>query len=136
MPEGLYSVEASLPGFLHVKYYPVRTVPMAKQTLSFSLPFAEITEGGLGGESTLTGTLLAAGLPVESAEVCIIGVAGGPRTCTVTNELGEYALWGPAGVYLTEIHTREGRAYKSKVDMSAPGFYRNRLTLEASGNKQ
>jgi Carboxypeptidase regulatory-like domain len=135
IPEGLYSVEASLTGFLHVKYYPVRTVALAKQTLSFLLPFAEVTEGGLGQESTLVGTLLKGGVPVGSAEVCMIGVTAAPRTCTVTDELGEYALLGPAGVYITEIRTRDGQLYKSKVDLSSPGVYRNRLSLDASADK-
>jgi hypothetical protein len=130
IPEGLYAIEASLTGFLHVRYYPVRVVPTVKQTLSFWLPFGEITEGGLGEESTLSGTLLKGGTPVEGAEVCMATAIGSQRTCTVTNDLGEYRLLGPAGIYRTEIRTKDGKVYKSKVDMSAPGTYRNRLSLD------
>ena len=135
VPEGLYSVEASLAGFLHVKYYPVRAVPFAKQALSFWLPFAEIEEGGLGDESTLSGTLLRGIAPVQAAEVCLVAATGTPRTCTLTNDLGEYALLVPAGVYLTEIHTKDGRVYKSQIDMSAPGIYRNRLSLDGKSDR-
>jgi Carboxypeptidase regulatory-like domain len=135
IPEGLYSVEASLTGFLHVKYYPVRAVPLAKQTLSFWLLFGEISEGGLGDDSTLSGTLLKGGVPVEAAKICITANTGVPKTCTVTNEIGEYALQGPPGVYATEIHTKDGKVYRSQIDMSTPGIYRNRLSLD-SGTKE
>lgn len=136
IPEGPYSIEASLAGFLHVRYYPVRAVSSSKQKLLFSLPFAEISEGGVGDESTLSGTLLKGGSPVELAEVCMVGAAGAPKTCTVTNELGEYALVGPAGVYRTEVRTRDGKLHKSKVDISTPGIYRNSLSLDNNTDKR
>jgi hypothetical protein len=135
IPEGLYSIEAGLEGFLHVRYYPLRVTSSQTQKLTFWLPFAEINEGGFTEESILSGTLLASGSAVESAEVCIEGAAGSPRTCTVTNDLGEYALVVPAGVYQTQIRTRGGKVYKSKVDISVPGTYRNRLSLGANGDR-
>jgi hypothetical protein len=131
VPEGLYSVEASLTGFLHVKYYPVRATAEAKQNLIFWLPLGEIREGPFGGDSTLSGTMLSRGAPIESADVCVIGPGGAPRTCTVTNDLGEYALVVPPGAYETEIRTRDGHVYRSRVDISTPGVYRNRLSLSA-----
>jgi hypothetical protein len=136
IPEGLYSIEASLAGFLHVKYFPVRVTSSATERLSFWLPFGEITEGGIGQESTLSGTLLDGNSPVESAEVCLIGTGGAPRTCTVTNDLGEYALVVPSGAYQAETRTRDGKVYKSTINASVPGIYRNRLTLATGGGKQ
>ncbi|HWB85862.1 MAG TPA: carboxypeptidase-like regulatory domain-containing protein [Bryobacteraceae bacterium] len=136
LPEGLYSVEASLVGFLHVRYYPVRLIAAEKVALSFSLPFGDLTEGGFSEESTLSGTLLKGGSPVESAQVCITETSGGSRTCTVTNDLGEYALIGPAGTYTTEIRTRDGKIYKSKIDMSVQDIYRNRLSVDANAQKR
>jgi hypothetical protein len=130
IPEGLYAVETHLMGFLHVRYYPVRVVALARQKLSFSLPFAEITEGGLGDESTLTGTLLKAGAAVVSAEVCMIKLPGDAKTCTATNDVGEYVLLGPAGTYQTEVRTIDGAIYGSRINMSVPGIYRNQLTLD------
>jgi hypothetical protein len=117
IPEGLYSVEASLTGFLHVKYFPVRVTPSAKERLSFWLPFAEVTEGGIGQESTLSGTLLNNGSPLESAEVCMIRTVGASRTCTVTNDLGEYALvcTKPRFVRGMEKHTSPGSTYRLLV---------------------
>jgi Carboxypeptidase regulatory-like domain len=136
VPEGLYSVDASLPGFLHVKYYPVRVDPVAKEMLTFMLPFGEIAEGPWVNESTLSGTLLKGGVPLQAAQICMVGLSGAPKTCTATNDLGEYALMGPAEVYNTEIRTRDGEVYKSKVDLSSPGIYRNRLSVDATSKRQ
>lgn len=130
IPAGLYSVETSLKGFLHVRYYPVRVTPSVKQRLTYWLPFAEISEGGIAEDSTLSGTLIKEGGPVQAAEVCI--VVGADRNCTVTNDLGEYALVGAPAVYVAEIRTRDGKLYKSKIDMSTPGIYRNRLSVNDS----
>jgi hypothetical protein len=132
LPEGLYSVEAHLPGFLHVRYYPVRVTPLAKQYLSFSLPFAEIREGGVVDESTLAGTLSSDGIAVDSATVCMTSASTSLKTCTTTNDLGEYVLLGPADNYDVEIRTRGGAVCKSRVDMSVAGIYRNRLSMDPS----
>lgn len=128
--EGLYSVEAFLDGFLHVRYYPVRVTASTKQTLSFWLPFGEITEGGLSRESTVSGTLRKGGSPVQSAEVCITGSSGAPKSCTSTNDLGEYALVVPAGVYRASIRLKDGKIHQSLLDLSVPGVYRDRLSFE------
>ena len=134
VPAGLYAIDASLTGFLHVKYYPVLLTPAASQKLSFWLPFSEITEGGLGQESIISGTLLNRGSPADSAEICIVGTTGAPKTCTTTNDLGEYALAVPAGVHQIEIRIDKRNIYKSKLDVSTPGIYRDRLSLD--GNKE
>ncbi len=129
IPEGLYEVEAGLAGFLFVRYRPVRVTPEAAIALSFSLPFAEITEGGFTRDSLLSGTLLERGEPVRRAEICAVGKGDARRLCTRTNDLGEYALVVPAGSYGTTITTGDGRVYRSNMDLSVPGIFRNRLSL-------
>jgi hypothetical protein len=134
VPEGLYSVDASLAGFLHVKYYPVRVAASSPVNLSFYLPFSEIEEGGVGQEATISGTLLdERGSPVKSAEVCAIGDNAFARSCTVTNDLGEYALVLNVGVYRAEVRTREGRVFRSNIDVSSPGIYRDRVSVDGRG---
>jgi len=54
----------------------------------------------------------------------------------VTNDLGEYALVVPSGAYQAETRTRDGKVYKSTINASVPGIYRNRLTLATGGGKQ
>jgi hypothetical protein len=136
VPEGLYSVEASLTGFLHVKYFPVRITASETAKLSFWLPFGEIEEGGIGQESTVSGTLLSRGLPAEAAEICLLRVDTAAKSCTITNDLGEYALVVPPGAYDTEVRTKGGAVYKSRIDVSTPGIYRNRLSLETAGGRR
>src|SRR5262245_51077628 len=51
VPEGLYSVEVGMAGFLNVRYHPVRIGPAAASSLKFQLPFGEITEGPLAQEA-------------------------------------------------------------------------------------
>jgi hypothetical protein len=73
LPDGLYSVEAGLTGFLNVRYYPVRIKYPAVEQLQFRLPFGEITEGLLSQDATVAGTLKADGdTPVQGANICIL----------------------------------------------------------------
>jgi hypothetical protein len=132
LPEGLYSVEVALTGFLNVRYYPVRLAPVATHELRFQLPFGEITEGSLAQESTLSGTLKQDGAPIQSAKICIFASEGenaAPVTCSVTNDLGEYAIIVPVGIYTVELRLPQGTVQRSKIDLSNPGFHRNSITV-------
>jgi hypothetical protein len=132
LPEGLYSVEVGLPGFLNVRYYPVRIAPVATHELRFQLPFGEITEGGLAQEATLSGTLKQDDVPVQSAKICIFengSESAVPVACDVTNDLGEYAIVVPTGFYTVELRLPHGAIQRSKVDLSVSGFHRNLLTV-------
>jgi hypothetical protein len=130
LPEGLYSVESGLTGFLNVRYYPVRVTYPATHELQFRLPFGEITEGGLSQEATVTGTLKQGDTPVQSASICIFGLQEDtPITCTVTNDLGEYALSLPPKTYRVEVRISGGEIQRSKIDVSTAGSYRNLITV-------
>ncbi len=132
LSEGLYSVEVGLIGFLNVRYYPVRIAPVVMHELRFQLPFSEITEGSLAQEATLSGTLKENGIPVQSAKICIFenGREGAlPTACGVTDDLGEYAIVVPTGVYTIELRLPRGSIQRSKVDLSVPGFHRNSLNV-------
>jgi len=122
LPEGSYSVEVGLQGFMNVRYYPVRPAFPIKTKLSFRLPFAEITEGGLASESTISGTCRVGNKPAANALVCLVKAGSNPR-CTTANHLGEYLLSVPPAVYELEVATAEKRKFKSKVDLSTPGSY-------------
>lgn len=128
LPTGQYAVEAGLGGFLHVRYYPVRVPAAGKIKLRFSLPFGEITEGSLAPEAILNGTLRRAGRIVPGAKMCFYrGDSPGspPVTCVTTDDLGEYALVLPVGIYNIDIYAGASRVKQSQVEMSKPGIYRN-----------
>lgn len=129
IPEGLYAVETSLAGFLNIRYYPVHVTYPSKTVLYFSLPIAEVNEGGVGQESTISGTLNQDSVPLADAKICILGDGDSQIACNTTNDLGEYALLVVPGVYGVEVCTRRGKQYKSTIDVSTPGIYRDKLEI-------
>lgn len=132
LPEGLYSVEAGSPGTGHLKvrYYPVRLVYPNDVDLSFELPIGEITEGLGISESTLSGTLTNENKPAEDIRICLFhDRQRAAASCTVTNDLGQYALIVAPGKYRVEVTERGGRSETTEIDLSDPGYYRNRVSL-------
>jgi hypothetical protein len=126
LPEGVYSVEAVLTGFMNVRYYPVRVVYPDTTELSFRLPFSEITEGGFTREVVLSGTLRFQGKPLVNAEVCALE-SNGKKSCTTATDIGEYALSLAPGSYDIQIRTFDGKRLHSRVDLTTPGAYRDSL---------
>lgn len=132
LPEGLCSVEASSSGsgFLNVKYYPVRVVFPEDVNLSFRLPFGEIGEGGLLSEAILSGTLMDQGKPSGDVKICLFeGSKSLPFACTVTNDLGQYALIVPPGKYRLELSRAVARIFTATIAVPVPGYYRNRVSM-------
>ena len=129
LPAGRYSVEVSAQGFLQVVYRPVRVEAGPPTRLSFWLPFGDIEEGGIGSEATVSGALLTTGGPVSGAQICLVGKSGSLRICTATNQLGEYVLVVPIGVYACEISMGPKQVKRSSIDVSTPGTYRDRLSF-------
>ncbi len=130
LPEGMYSVEVGLIGFLNVRYYPVRVTYPSVSQLSFRLPIGDVREGGVAPEAVLSGTLLYENKPVQDAKVCILQKTDAAAVaCEVTNEFGEYALSVPPGDYNTVVRTTQGAVYKSTISVPHSGTYRNRLAF-------
>ena len=130
LPEGVYSVETGLQGFLNVRYLPVHVTYPGTNQLTFRLPVGEITEGGVGTDATISGTLQHAGETVPGARICLFKLsAQAPAACTATNRLGEYALTVATGAYRAEI-TDAGKVHRSALDLSSPGHYRDALQID------
>ncbi len=131
LPEGTYAVEVGLPGFLNVRYYPVRVTYPTSLALTFRLPVGDVTEGGLGRDAILSGTLPFEGKPVEGARICLFRkTKTAPVICRTTNAFGEYLLTVPPGIYRTEIRTARGELYRSSIDVPVPCDYRNRIGID------
>lgn len=127
LPEGLYSVEVSLRGFLTVKYHPVRVSFSGTKRLSAQLPFGELTEGGVLQESTLAGTLKDGDNLLVHAKICLFREGNArPEVCITTNELGEYGVIVVPAAYRFEI-VAGGSKYGGTIDAAVPGSYRIRL---------
>jgi len=134
LPEGLYSVEAGTGsgGFLNVRYYPVRVAFPDDVTFSIPLPYGEIREGGVRTDAVLSGTLLEAGRAVDGIKICLReNNEPIPAGCTVTNDLGQYALVVPPGKYRVELARGNSREPISSVpiELPTPGLYRNEVSM-------
>jgi hypothetical protein len=130
IPEGLYSVEVNLRGFLTAKYYPLRVSYPEMSGLTIRLPLSNVNEGGVAQEVTLSGTLRKNGEPAEAVSICLLRPNGDQVACTITNDLGEYAIIAAPGVYQVELKPFSGDTYRSKLDLSTPGaLYRDRLSF-------
>lgn len=137
LPEGLYSVEVGLEGFLNVRYYPVRVVFPKDQDLQFQLPFAEITEGGTHEESVLSGTLEEDSKPLSGIQMCLFEDARtSASACTTTNDLGQYALAVPPAIYWLELNKLSQNITRVKIDLSNSGYYRNKVSLPSGVGRQ
>lgn len=130
VPEGLYSVEAGLTGFLNVRYHPVRVAAATTHKVRFRLPFGEISEGPIAQEATLSGTLRRGENAVQNARICILSSESGASvSCATTDDLGEYAIIAPIGRYTLEVQLHRGAVQRSNVDISRPGLYRNIVSV-------
>jgi Carboxypeptidase regulatory-like domain len=134
--EGVYSVEAGLAGFMNVRYYPVRVSAARPAVVAFQLPFSEVTEGGVSLESTLSGTLDAARSPLPPLRICLFARDQATAVaCTTTNDLGEYALIVPSDVYRAEVSRQGERLGTTMLDLSSPGYYRNKVSVPTNPSR-
>jgi hypothetical protein len=132
VPDGLYSVEASAGGFMHVRYYPVRVASPRNISLAFKLPFGEVREGGVGADVIVSGTLRQSGAPLDGVRICLVREDKAEvEKCTDTNDIGQYALVITPGKYQVEIRRLQETIATSTVEFPAPGVYRNRLSISS-----
>lgn len=131
LPDGTYSIEGGLEGFVSTSVKPVRVFFPAEVHWTFILRVADLgTEGGVSVSSDLVGELKRGGKNVPNTRVCLTRSDGpGGPVCTVTNRLGQYFLAVTPGVYEVTINCRDFPETKKRLDMSTAGTYRNRITL-------
>jgi hypothetical protein len=89
----------------------------------------EVSEGGLLDEAVVSGTLRLSGELSPAVKICIVERSGRPPvTCTVTDELGQYALSIPPGSYIVELFQRGKKIGTLPIDLPTGGYYRDRIT--------
>jgi hypothetical protein len=126
--EGSYSVEVGAPGFMSVRYYPVRIQPARDRTLSFRLPIGEIREGGIQEDAVLTGTFRSIDSPSPHVRICLLQRADGSVvSCTTADEMGQYALSVPPGLYVVEVTERGQKPIRRNIDLTRRGIHRKKL---------
>jgi|HubBroStandDraft_1064217.scaffolds.fasta_scaffold126597_2 hypothetical protein len=130
LPDGVYSVEGALAGFVSLSYRPVRIYFPAQVHWDFELRVAGFGGDAVYASSDLVGELTWEGARVPKAKVCLTRPGGpyGP-VCTTTNGLGQYFLEVPPGVYVATVDSGVGTQVQQRVDLSTAGEYRNALAL-------
>ena len=128
IPEGAYSVEAGAVGFMNVRYYPLRIQPVRDGELTFRLPIGEIREGGIHEDAVLTGTIRSPDNPSPHARICLLQKADeGVVSCTIADEIGQFAISVPPGRYIVEVTERDQRPVRREIDLTRRGIHRKKL---------
>jgi hypothetical protein len=126
VPPGLIALEASLPGFLNVRYFPVRAQIDRSPDFRIALPVGEVTEGPITGEAVIIGAL---GMKGAGVQVCLRDSAGKVDVkCTVADEFGEYLLSVKPGIYFLAARANGAVLEEKRVDLRGGGYFRNLLS--------
>jgi hypothetical protein len=129
LPDGEYSVEAALTGFVSVLYKPVRIYFPAEVRENFVLGVAALGGDAVYASSELVGELLWRGVRMPTATICVTRADEPPHPiCTVTNRLGQYFLDLPPAIYTATIDFGHGLRAKDRLDLRTAGQYRNKIT--------
>jgi hypothetical protein len=129
LPDGEYSVEGALTGFVSVLYKPVRIYFPAEVRWDFVLSVAGFGGDAVYASSELVGELLWRGVRMPTASICVTRADEPPHpTCTVTNRLGQYFLDLPPAIYIVSIDCGRGLQAKDRLDLRTAGQYRNKIT--------
>jgi hypothetical protein len=131
LTDGLYAIEAGLPGFMNVRYYPVRVAYPSASRLFFRLPLSEVSEGGMFGDAYVSGTLRLDGKPMGGAQLCAVDPKRNSH-CVTTTGLGEYALALAPGAYQVEIRAQNGDMFRLMIDAPSPDVYRDLVSVKES----
>jgi hypothetical protein len=134
LPDGEYSVEATMRGFMGVSYKPVRIYFPAQVRRDFVLAVAFVGGDAVYASSQLVGELMWKGARVPRANICLSRLDGPYRPiCTTTNRLGQYYLDAPPEKYNITVNGDGGLSSSQPLDLSAAGEYRNKIALPDAG---
>ena len=133
LPDGEYSVEAVLTGFVSVSYKPVRIYFPAGAWWNFVLTVAGFGHDAVYASSEVVGELLWRGARVSTANICLTR-SDGPHQpiCTVTNRLGQYFLDVPTAIYVVTVDKGGDLHTTERLDLTTAGQYRNKIAVEGA----
>lgn len=130
LPDGEYSVDGALPGFVSNSYKPVRIYFPAQVRWDFQLRLGGFGHDAVYSSSELVGELTSHRARVAGARICVTRVGQADRSiCAVTNRLGQYFLDVPPAIYLVTVETGAVALSNQRLDLSVAGSYRNKIAL-------
>lgn len=136
VPNGTYYLEASKPGFLNVRYHPIRVRFSRPVEQEFVLPFdwGAVIRNELPGQlATLTGELFINGKPLAGVDLCAINSGG--RVCTTTNEIGQYALQVRPGTYQVTVQRGRDVIARQNLHLLQASEYVDLITIEGADRR-
>lgn len=130
LKNGAYSLEASVPGFVGVRYSPITIRYPFEPRWEFVLPIGEGAEGGVYTKAELSGELFIGPEAVANAEIAFR--IGHSVFRTKTNQLGQYAIALEPTNYRVTVHDSRGRLiFDEPLDISVTGDYKDPIVLKA-----
>ncbi len=128
VPDGNYSIEASVKGHITVRYFPVRIRYPFGYERDFRLPADEIYETDVADKAHVAGELHLADRPVGGVRVCLRH--RGDEACTVTNRLGQYSLLVRPGRWQVVVIQRDHEIiWRQGLFLPKPGEYRDQIQI-------
>jgi hypothetical protein len=129
LADGRYSLEATAPGFMTVKYVALAVDFPHVVRFDVQLRVGPIFEGGItqGDEAHFYGILQRRGVAISRARVCL--TQGERVRCSETNALGQYYLHVLPGLYTASVRVNGTEVFSSQVNLSTPSGHRDLIVL-------
>ena len=126
----VYSIEGGAPGFVNVRFSPLRIRSGVTRTYKMNLPIGDIHEGGISWDVIVAGQLTQDGTPLGQAEMCFRSSSEAiPVICSTTSHEGRYSLSLRNGPYELVFTTAKGIRVTRKIDLSLEQRYVDKIKL-------
>ena len=132
VPDGNYSLEASMRGHVSVRYFPIRVRFPFGFERDFRLPPDEVFESDAPGKAHVAGELKAGDKPIGGVNVCLRRRS--EQTCTTTNRLGQYSLLVQPGGWQAVVTSPKDKEviWRQHMPLAKPGEYRDQIRIPAN----
>ncbi len=129
VPDGNYSIEASMRGHVSVRYFPIRIRFPFGFERDFRLPPDEVYETDAPDKAHVAGELKIGEKPVGGVKVCLRRRQ--EQVCTTTNRLGQYSLLVQPGTWQALITAQKDKEvlWRQYLQLAKPGEYRDQIQM-------
>lgn len=134
VPDGNYTIEASMKAHVSVRYFPIRILYPFGFERDFRLPADEVYESDAPDKAHVAGELKIAEKPLGGASVCL--KRRQEHVCTTTNRLGQYSLLVQPGTWQVVVTApKEKETFpRQYLQLRKPGEYRDLIQFRAVAN--
>jgi hypothetical protein len=129
VPDGSYSIEAGMKGYVSVRYAPIHILFPFGFERDFRLPADEVYESDAPDKAHVAGELKVADKPIGGVRVCLRRRQ--EEFCTTTNRLGQYSLLVPPGSWLAVVTAQKDKSvlWRQRLQLAKPGEYRDQIHI-------